>query len=121
MRVTRRGFIKRALAVGALALVPFLPKMPGVTRASIPVSLGRGSTWPWVHEFNWGIKAADIRRRIAEIEREEWYCVGCDRLFPNRVMAKAVQSDDEDGVLLCPACYSEAEAYLDLAAQLLGS
>ncbi len=56
-----------------------------------------------------------------KIDQTEWICLGCDRLFPNRIMAKAVQSDDENGVLLCPACYSEAQAHLDLAAQLLGS
>ena len=71
MGITRRGFIKRALTAAALVLVPSLPKMPGVTRVSIPASLGRGSTWPWVHGFNWGIKAADVRRRIAELEEAE--------------------------------------------------
>ena len=32
MTITRRGFIKRALAAGALALVPSLPRLPKVAQ-----------------------------------------------------------------------------------------
>ena len=142
MRVTRRELFKGALAASALALVPSLPRLPGAGSARARaardiwhVPFFRGSL---MKMDNYGISSARVSQRIDELldetsadqafmqavleeVREEWYCVCCDRLFPNRIMAKAGQSDGEDGVFLCPACYSEAQAYLDLAAQLLGN
>ena len=74
MTVTRRGFFKGALAAGALALVPSLPKLPGIgsTRARAArdiwkVPFFRGSL---MKMDNYGISSVRVRQRTEELRSE---------------------------------------------------
>ena len=69
MRVTRRGFIKRALAVGALVLVPSLPRLPGkgAARDIQYAPPWRGSS-PNLDVF--GIPSVRVRQRMKELQGE---------------------------------------------------